>query len=1462
MKRRTIWRLAIISAGLLTLVSPFGTWMAARAISYVASASDLPHIEIASTRGWLLTGPVLEGVSLQSADGRLLATAEEISLQVFSSKLTSSGLTVRIKVGEEGAEVAPDSQRTVEPLPLDLLPKLSVARGRFEVITPKILVVADGIGLDYDPIDTAESSDPRGRLRLRASSVAVTRLGEHLAEGALVAAAYLTPGAVRLDSLNLKTSLGTTNATLCATGELQWLAGYPAQISLHLAGTDTVEGIEAELALSLNGDLDPAALELALSGTASHAGIGTVAVESHGAVRDGSLAVEATLRMAEGAVVIGSSYDVDGDSLHLNARITEGLELATFFTSSRTDLGVTSGSVRMSGHPAAGTYTAELEGRIAGIAALPGKPVDVDVDAALSADGRIEARFVSQLGSLTGLGRVSFKDGTYDIGFDGSVLTSHLLGFAAPPIAVVGRAQPDSVKLKLTTPRLPTESRPFGPLQLEVTLAAGQVQAALKLEDDLVAATAAIDLNRGDVEAAQVAVSQLALPRLLPNLGGSLSARLRGGGKLGLAGSRATGQIELQDLSYGQWTVGGLTMLLELADGALRIDATGSGLMATARLDTASFDGQLRFDRTTLTRRRGEGELDSILFSGEFECSANTGTFETPHAALQLRELEGEIDGRPVRSEGIQLATYVDGQLNIERLHIRGPYGNLAASGTASVDSLALSVALDSLSLSNLHDSLDGLVSGRLSLRGSSSQPQATASLFGDIGISGRAIGRLGATATLGDSLVAELSLEQERRGGSGDVVRLDTTLTIGVAASRRDLLTAGDDSTTGTATAVLRARELDLGAVLSAALSDSIDGLLGFAGTISFPLTQFTEGISLDAFTGVIEVGQLDITGGPLRARLKEDSGSFLTFDRQRAVELDGFSIPLELLRRWQDQTEIAGRIDLSGGMDGDGNPDLDVRLEEMDLLVIDQFTEDPLDLPDGTVSGSGSIRGGGETRRVDVDLLVAFHESGDVRGQLAHSASSLVAQVEWTTEVADIVTLDLTLPRNRQTEGIDWDSGEAQLKTEGLNLFVFLERLPQLEEFDGFLAADLSVVGLGANPQIGGQIDIEDLRLSIADVRPRLGFAAARVAFDGARGALEGFTGVPAKGPGEVTLGGFVGLDSAATFNYEIRLDVKDLPYVYDDLVSIDDIDAQIVFKSSGPGSLLQGEIQVNGGLAEPPLVDFTAPPVPPRPEAVQMPFLENTQLDLVLTLSDLEIRNELTDIDLEGAAKVYGTFYKPRFQGELRIPEGRVIALNREFAFTKGRIVLDQLVPTYSILDLTYDPLLLNPELDLEAMAQVMPIDEDEPREVVMTLKGPALSASPRFSSPGLEDADVITLLAFGSTSTANSDRAHLYEAAAAAAGQLLLSRQVQRLGLDEFQIMPSGTVLGTVGEPSLRMGKFFSFPLPVWVRYEALRREPSFGELQFEYKMTSYLTIDGTAHSELDLYGLGIGLKKDY
>jgi len=204
-----------------------------------------------------------------------------------------------------------------------------------------------------------------------------------------------------------------------------------------------------------------------------------------------------------------------------------------------------------------------------------------------------------------------------------------------------------------------------------------------------------------------------------------------------------------------------------------------------------------------------------------------------------------------------------------------------------------------------------------------------------------------------------------------------------------------------------------------------------------------------------------------------------------------------------------------------------------------------------------------------------------------------------------------------------------------------------------------------------------------------------------------------------------------------------------------------------------------------------------------------------------------------------------------------------LNRDFTFAKGSVSLDQLVPTYSVLDLVYDPLLLNPELDLEATAQVTPIDPDEDvREVVMTVQGPALHVAPRFTCDGLDDTEVISLLAFGSPEPRGMGRGEALDALYTTAGQLVLSRSATRVGLDEFQLLPRSTVLTKEEGRALRVGKHLAFPLPMWVRYEASVRNPSIGQVRLEYDVTSYAKLKATAQSKYQVYGLGIGFRRDF
>jgi autotransporter translocation and assembly factor TamB len=173
--------------------------------------------------------------------------------------------------------------------------------------------------------------------------------------------------------------------------------------------------------------------------------------------------------------------------------------------------------------------------------------------------------------------------------------------------------------------------------------------------------------------------------------------------------------------------------------------------------------------------------------------------------------------------------------------------------------------------------------------------------------------------------------------------------------------------------------------------------------------------------------------------------------------------------------------------------------------------------------------------------------------------------------------------------------------------------------------------------------------------------------------------------------------------------------------------------------------------------------------------------------------------------------------------------------------------------------YDPLILNPELDLAAACSVVDPDDGTEYEVTLSVQGTALNPAPEFTStPALDFNGIFRLLAFGTISSQIE-----YGAALGTAAGQLLSKKVEKVGLDEFTVLPSGTVIGTVGQASLRMGKYFDhIPFPLWVRYEAPLLDMSSGEVRVEHKFKSYLTLSGTAQSKYDRYGLGVGLKKDF
>ena len=93
-----------------------------------------------------------------------------------------------------------------------------------------------------------------------------------------------------------------------------------------------------------------------------------------------------------------------------------------------------------------------------------------------------------------------------------------------------------------------------------------------------------------------------------------------------------------------------------------------------------------------------------------------------------------------------------------------------------------------------------------------------------------------------------------------------------------------------------------------------------------------------------------------------------------------------------------------------------------------------------------------------------------------------------------------------------------------------------------------------------------------------------------------------------------------------------------------------------------------------------------------------------------------------------------------------------------------------------------------------------------------------------------------------------------------------RLTRGIGLDEFQILPSGAGLESMSPTaffstaSLLVGKRFSPQFRV--RYEALLEDVSFGVLRADYRLTSDLMLRGFGRSRYGQYGLGLGFRREF
>lgn len=334
------------------------------------------------------------------------------------------------------------------------------------------------------------------------------------------------------------------------------------------------------------------------------------------------------------------------------------------------------------------------------------------------------------------------------------------------------------------------------------------------------------------------------------------------------------------------------------------------------------------------------------------------------------------------------------------------------------------------------------------------------------------------------------------------------------------------------------------------------------------------------------------------------------------------------------------------------------------------------------------------------------------------------------------------------------------------------------------GPVSFTIDIGGTASHPQMGGRFDLNNASISLTDLPNGLSEINGTLVFAQDRIQIQKLTAHT--GGGELNVGGFLAYRNGLYF--DLTATGKDVRLRYPPGVS-SSADATLRYTGSAKSSLLSGDIVVTR-FGMNPQFDFANYLAQSRKTptlATLNPFLDNLRLDIHITSTpELQVETSLARLSGDLDLHVRGTAARPAVLGRVNIAEGDVFFNGTRYRLERGDI-------TFS------NPLTIEPVVNLEMSARVQDYD------ITIGLHGAAtggknLSMTYR-SDPPLSNADIIALLAFGRTRSAQdiytasqpgqagSDTANASNAILGQALNSTFSDRVQRLfGASRVKIDP--------------------------------------------------------------------------
>ena len=1413
MKRKLFGAATVLAAVLVLIaVTPIGPAALAHLLERGVGGWQ---VSIGSRRGGLLYAFSFSDVYCKNPALGVSVNAEYIAAWPWSWEVDIQAPKVRVEpgTGADSTTAATDIE-----LPLAFLPNLNAKAGTLDWQLGETRIVAR----DWHGAYRA-AADTSAHLELALSDLQGVPLRS------LTLDLALSPHRIDRGEVRAVGAIDSLRSDLHASFALGLKLPRPLQMeATATAETDSARG---SLAAEIDGAVTPLQLRGTLRGKGSAPMIS--AVDLRGDMRTNStrLVVDSLLvSLFDGTLTGEATYFFTRDSLQTQLR-GEGLDLALVAPfAGRAEFDLAAG-VQLQHR----RYAADFAALLCDVDLIPDQRFDAEITGWHRPNGETHLDLQSSPLELVATGS-SDLEGDYDLALKGALQAASFLRGAAP-IAIAGQAKPDTLTLRLTAKHLPGElGEEFGPLAADLHLSANRHLATdLRLERDLLVARADIDLENSEIDTLVAVVNGLAVERVMPGLSGRLDADLRGAGGLSLKELQLTGRIATTPLEYAGWQTGELALDVDWDQGAARVAGGGPGVDVLAELDADEhLTAQADFADTLL--QGVDGAVAAL--GGTLRWEGPLEDLDAAQANLALDSLLLRQGKWTMQNRGPFQADYDAGRLDLTALHLQTSVGLVDLSGWVGGNSLSVVAELSALDLSNLASDLSATGGGHLRIGGALARPEAQGVVtLAEMRLDTLALGNARLRLALADTLTAEFTA--------------DAGMRLALTCPAAPLFGPG----VAPAQLAIEAKAADLGPVLSYALDRPMYGRLDLDGHLEAAL-----GDSMPSWRDLS--GQIDVHGLAIESQAAADSlrldllsGGHFAFGEGRVV-LDSVAIGLQRYNRDRLALQPAGTLRLTGQLVDTKPSKIELALEDADLAFFGG--------PKGLVQLDAEVRGTTSAPQVAAELAVETVDLGRLRGQLVGDRHGGDWHLNWTTLPDDSLTVTGRVPWDLQAGTLSLDESWLEAHSDGIGLLFLGDLIAELDHLDGRISADLRAEGLDSTLSLQGQIGVEALEFALLDLEPIYALPDGQLQFNGRQVELVGFSveNEPKRGFRSASLTGQLDLSRLDNPSFDLQLQAERMTSYYEAVgqsFRANDIDLDLSFAGSLNASKLAGRVRIDRPKSEASLVVLTLP-VPPPPPALRDDFLENMALAVEVDIRGLAVDSELAEVEASGAVEVGGTFYKPLFQGDITIDEGQIFILNRQFNITQGRVVFNRLAPTKSILDVMYDPFELNPTLDLEAKTEeIEDIDDGEKYVVTLTLQGPAQKIVPNFSP--LDLLSTVNLLAFNTV----SNRDLKYKTALGTAAGQLLSGQVEKVGLDEFVVLPSSTVFGAEpGDPALRVGEYFSqrLPLPLWVRYEAPLKEIASGEVRIEHKVKSFLIITGSAQSKYDSYGLGIGLKREF